>query len=246
MTTIRADGLRRVEPCMGTVFTFDIRDADLDLGAVDQAIDWLHRVDTTFSTYRFDSEISRLGRGEITVGDCASEVGVVLQRCAELAELTDGYFDIGFGGGLDPSGYVKGWAVEAASDLLRTAGSVNHCINGGGDVQCIGVPEPGRSWQVGIADPRHPSRILATVSGTPLAVATSGIAERGSHIIDPHTRLATTAFASITIVGRRLADVDACATAALAMGASAPEWLRRTGRQALLVRPDGSTIHIGN
>lgn len=236
-------GTRRVEHCMGTVFSIDVRDPGAE-AAIGDVIAWLHHVDAVFSTYRADSDICRLDRGEIAPADCAPEVVEVLERCAEVHEATEGYFDIRAGGRLDPSGYVKGWAIERASDLFAAAGYINHCINGGGDVQCIGAPEPGRSWQVGIADPHDRTRLVGTVSGSPLAVATSGSAERGAHIIDPRTARPPSGFTSVTLVGRRLATVDAYATAAAAMGERAPDWLRRTGRAALLVRPDGSVLRI--
>lgn len=237
-------GRRRVEPCMGTVFSFELRDPDVPTDALDDVISWLHHVDATFSTYRPDSQVSRLRRGEIRLDDCEPDVRDVLGRCAQAHAATGGYFDVHASGALDPSGYVKGWAIERASDLLRTGGSGNHCINGGGDVQCVGRPEPGRPWQVGITDPRDRSRLVGTVSGTPLAVATSGTAERGGHILDPHTARAANAFASITVVGQRLTDVDVCATAAFAMGEGAPDWLRAHRRTALLVRPDGGVLRI--
>jgi Membrane-associated lipoprotein involved in thiamine biosynthesis len=243
MTLATQAGQRRVEHCMGTVFSLDIRDP-IDDAAIDGVLAWLHRMDATFSTYRTDSDISRLRRGTTTLADCAPEVADVLDRCAELHEATGGYFDPYAGGALDPSGYVKGWAIERASQMLQAADSENHCINGGGDVQCIGAPEAGRAWQVGIADPTDRTRLVATVSGSPLAVATSGTSERGGHIIDPHTHRPARAFLSITIAGRRLAQIDAYATAAFAMGEQAPDWLRHTGHTALLVRPDGTTLHI--
>lgn len=243
MTQSAPAGQRRVEHCMGTVFSLDLRDP-IDDAAVDEVLAWLHRMDATFSTYRPDSDISLLRRDATTVAECAPEVADVLDRCAELHEATGGYFDAHAGGLLDPSGYVKGWAIERASDLLRAAGSTNHCVNGGGDVQCIGSPEPGRSWQVGIADPTDRARLVGTVSGTPLAVATSGTGERGGHVLDPHTHRPASAFCSITIAGRRLAQVDAFATAAFAMGERAPDWIRSIGHTALLVRPDGTTVRI--
>ena len=243
MTTTAAPGQRRVEHCMGTVFSLDIRDP-IDDAAVDEVVAWLHRTDATFSTYRPDSDISRLRRGTTTLADCAPDVTEVLDRCAELHEATDGYFDAYADGLLDPSGYVKGWAIERASDLLHAAGSTNHCINGGGDVQCIGTPEAGRTWQVGIADPTDRTRLIGNLSGTPLAVATSGTSERGGHILDPHTHHPASTFLSITLAGRRLAQIDAHATAAFAMGEQAPDWLRSTGHTALLVRRDGTTLRI--
>ncbi|HKC29888.1 MAG TPA: FAD:protein FMN transferase, partial [Jatrophihabitans sp.] len=153
--------------------------------------------------------------------------------------VTGGYFDCHYGGQLDPSGYVKGWAIERVSDMLAEAGSANHCVNGGGDVQCVGSPAPGRLWHVGIADPRHPGRVLASVPGSRLAVATSGSSERGAHIVDPHTGATPSAFTSITVVGARLAELDAYATAAFAMGADALPWLEAERFTAVLVSADG-------
>jgi thiamine biosynthesis lipoprotein len=230
---------------MGTVFSFDVRSPGIEGSALDGVVAWLHVMDQVFSTYRSDSDISRLRRDEITVPECAPEVAEALARCAELRDETDGYFDCGAGLDLDPSGYVKGWAIEQASVRLRAAGSVNHCIVGGGDVQCAGRAEADRPWGVAIADPLHRGEVIATVSGVDLAVATSGTAERGAHIVDPHTGTHPDALASLTVVGRRLADIDAYATAAFAMGARAADWLAARGLSALIVDRAGHVTRTG-
>jgi FAD:protein FMN transferase len=240
--TATALPVRRVEQCMGTVFSIDVRAPGVDPAALDEAVAWLHRVDRTFSTYRPDSAISRLQDGTLALRECPQEVVQVLQRCAELTTATDGYFDCRYAGRLDPSGYVKGWAIERVSDMLHAAGSANHCVNGGGDVQCIGSPEPGRPWQVGITDPRQSGQLIASVPGHQLAVATSGTAERGPHILDPHTGAAPDALLSVTVIGTQLACVDAFATAAFAMGANAQSWLSANGLNALLVARDGPPV----
>lgn len=92
----------------------------------------LRHADELFSTYRPDSEISRLGRGEIALANCSPEVDEVLARCAELSERTDGYFSVRATGTLDPSGLVKGWAVDRAARALRAAGLANFAINAAG------------------------------------------------------------------------------------------------------------------
>jgi thiamine biosynthesis lipoprotein len=232
---------RHVEHCMGTVFSFDIRSPGVDPLVVDTVIGWLHWVDSTFSTYRADSQISRLGRNEITAADCGSEVREILERCDALEAETGGYFSPRAGGDLDPSGLVKGWAIERASDMLSAAGSTNHCVNGGGDVQCIGRPESDSLWRIGIAHPERPADLVGIASGTHLAVATSGNAERGPHILDPHTRTSPTVLSSVTLVGRDLATTDAYATAAYAMSAAAPAWIETlVGYHGLVVFADGS------
>ncbi len=224
---------------MGTVFSLDVRAPGVPAAAMTEAVRWLHWVDATFSTYRDDSEISRLGRAELELADCSPEVREVLELAERLAAGTDGYFSVYPQGVLDPSGVVKGWAIERASDLLRRAGSTSHCVNGGGDVQCVGGTGSG-DWRIGIADPHDRSRLAAVVVGADLAVATSGIAERGCHVLDPHDGTAATELASLTVVGASLSVVDAYATAGLAMGRDAIGWLERlSGYEALAILPDG-------
>ena len=243
MTTLTADPTRvvHVEHCMGTVFTVDIRDrGDWD-DAVCDVVGWLHSIDRVCSTYRPDSDISRLGRGELGVADADPRVAEVLDLCAELQLDTDGYFTAMVNGRLDPTGLVKGWAIEGASDLLRAHGSHNHAVNGGGDMQLAGERAPGEPWRVGISNPFEGNRVLATVTGRDVAVATSGVAERGAHIVNPFTGRAATELASVTVVGASLTRVDAYATAAFAMGSGALAWLESLpGCDGLVVAADAT------
>jgi thiamine biosynthesis lipoprotein len=226
---------------MGTVFSIDVRSPGVGPTDVEDVVRWLHWVDRTFSTYRSDSEISRLARGEMKLDDSEPEVREVIDRCRTLSEETDGYFSAWAAGPLDPSGYVKGWAIERASEMLAAAGSINHCVNGGGDVQCAGSAAPGQPWQVGIADPLRPGGLAGVFSGDAIAVATSGTAERGSHISDPHTRTQPGVLVSVTLAGPSLSTVDAYATAAFAMGARAPSWIESLPEvQALVIYRDGT------
>src|SRR5690242_16934891 len=76
----------------------------------------LREADRVFSTYRADSAISRLGRGEITLADCPPEVEDVLELGQIARVQSDGAFDVRRTTAtgetvLDPSGVVKGWAV---------------------------------------------------------------------------------------------------------------------------------------
>jgi thiamine biosynthesis lipoprotein len=232
---------RRVEHCMGTVFSFDVRAPGVDTSALDAAVAWLHWVDETFSTYRPSSEISRLAAGELRADECAPQVREILDRCAELEVETNGYFSAYASGRLDPSGLVKGWAIQRASEMLTAAGAPNHCVNGGGDVQCAGSATPERPWQIGIAHPLQTRQYAGVVSGRDFAVATSGSAERGGHILEPRTQRSPDALASVSVVGRRLASTDAYATAAFAMGPQARAWLESLpDYRALIVYADGT------
>lgn len=230
---------------MGTVFTLDVRDLDPAAAAVDEVVAWWQWVDDTFSTYRPDSQITRLANGSLLLDECAPEVRHVLDLCQQAATASGGYFTDHPKGRLDPSGMVKGWGVEVASNLLLRAGSEHHCITAGGDVQCVGVPGPGDAWRIGIVDPSDRHRLLAVASPSSaqharLAVATSGTAERGPHIIDPVAGTFASELASITVVGTDLTLVDWAATAAFAMGHDSRPWLDGLdGVDAYAVTPDG-------
>ena len=260
---------------MGTVVSFDVPAAAVVGGALEAAVRWLHWVDRIFSPYRPDSDVSLLAAAEVTVDGCAPEVAEVISACAAVRLCSGGYFTAAPGGAFDPSGYVKGWAVERAAAILSAAGSTSHLVNGGGDVQCVGgrprsglaVPSAGcddpaapvaspactaspastaspapEPWRVGIADPFHRGRLALVVEAADGAVATSGTAERGPHIIDPHLGQPATGLASLTVVGPSLALADAYATAAFAMGDVARGWAERVpGYEAFGIAPDGRT-----
>jgi thiamine biosynthesis lipoprotein len=206
---------------------------------VEPAFDWLRLVDATFSTYREDSDIRRLDRGELTIAGCRPEVDEVLTRCVELERATGGYFSVRPAGHLDPSGYVKGWAVARAAELLARAGARDFMINAAGDVTASGRPSPDRRWRVGIRHPVELEKLAAVLAVEDLAVATSGEYERGAHIVDPHTGSAPTGLLSVTVVGPDLALADAYATAAFAMGAAGAAWTATLdGYDALCITSD--------
>lgn len=235
--------LRHAEEVMGTVFSFDVRGGEPEAvrTALEEAVAGLHRVNEVFSTYREDSQISRLARGELTVGDCDPEVAEVLALGEEAERLSDGWFSTRYAGRIDPTGIVKGWAAERAARHLAATGVSGVSVNGGGDVQMFGVPGPHRPWRVGVSDPLRPGALAAVVSAAgadELAVATSGTAERGAHIVDPRTgRAAVTDLVAVTVVAPRLTWADIWATAAFAMGSrQALTWLESLpDAEALLI-----------
>jgi thiamine biosynthesis lipoprotein len=236
-----APGVRRVEHIMGMPVTVDVRDENVDENVLERMFDWLRFADATFSTYKDDSEISRLNRGELTVADAHPDVRDVLDRCEALRIETDGYFDVRAAAAdvIDPSGLVKGWAVDRAASILDEAGVRNYAVNVAGDMRLRGraVPEP--CWSVGIQHPLEPNSIAAVVEANDLAVATSGAYARGDHVIDPHTRRPPVGVLSVTIVGPELATADAYATAAYAMGEAGIRWTARLpGYEAMTILAD--------
>jgi FAD:protein FMN transferase len=230
-------GTRRVEHVMGMPVIVEVRDDEPADEAIDTLFAWLRFVDDTFSTYKDDSEICRLRRDELALEDAHPDVRWVLARCEELRATTDGYFDAYAGGDLDPSGLVKGWAIERAAGILEEAGLRDFAVNGAGDIAVRG------EWRIGVQHPLLRDKIAATISLTDGAIATSGEYEKGEHVLDPHTGKAPAGILSVSIVGPDLATADAYATAAFAMGERAPYWTARLhGYEAMTILADESVL----
>ncbi len=218
--------------------------------ALDEAFASLRAVDRTFSIYRPDSEISRIAAGSLAPPDASDEVQQVLALCEDMRARTGGFFDVRAAGRLDPSGVVKGWAVERAARLLSRAGARRFCVNAGGDVVVRGGErwrgnDPCRShpWRVGIQHPVLRERLCCVVELNDGAVATSGTYERGPHIVDPHTGSRPDQILSVTVLGPDLAAADAYATAAFAMGEAGPAWTASLRNyHAMTILADGRVL----
>jgi thiamine biosynthesis lipoprotein len=210
----------------------------------------LREVDRMFSTYRDDSFISRLNNGEIAAADCPPEVAEVLEL-GELARIqSGGAFDVrrrteegGFV--LDPSGVVKGWAVERAAAWLHALDETDFCLSAGGDMVCHTDDPEGVPWRIGIEHPHDPTRLLATVPVRRGAVATSGTSHRGAHLYDGRTGAAPTRVAQVTVLVNGLTWADIDATTAYALDAEATTWLQgRPDRVGLVVWRNGAVERI--
>ena len=220
----------RVEHVMGTTVSIDVRAPLVSDDAIEAAIEWLHDVDRRFSPFRPDSEVSRVGAGTIAFEEASPDVRAMFTLASDLRERTGGYFDpAGHRADRrpDPTGVVKGWAVDEAVLILRLAGARNLQVVAGGDLVALGEPEPGRPWRIGIRHPGDASSVACVLQVRDLAVATSGLYERGGHIVDPHTGRVPDGLRSLTVIGPGLALTDAFATAGFAMGERGIAWVAR-------------------
>jgi thiamine biosynthesis lipoprotein len=207
----------------------------------------LREVDRIFSTYRPDSEVSRLRAGSLSVEDCSPVVGEVLDLCAEAARATGGYFSAWLPGpdgevSLDPTGLVKGWAVQRAARHLAELADDDYYLSAGGDIALAvrEFPDDRPPWRIGVENPHSPTDWIAVLQLTGGGVATSGTAHRGSHIVNPHGATPATALASVTVVGPSLMWADVLATAACARGEDALSYLDWPGNfHALAVTANG-------
>ena len=228
--------LERFVETWGTVIVVQAASSTLsenEMGlAVDKVEEFFYKVDRDFSTYKSDSEVSRIRRGELEVADASENVKEVWKLCEHARDLTLGAFDPWkVEGGFDPSGLVKGWAADMAAKMLVGAGVESVLINAAGDLVLRGgqLSEDGevKPWNVGISSPNDVNQIVKTFDVFDGSVATSGDYEKGAHIVDPHTGLIAIGARSASVVGPDGALCDALATALMVDGRDAQQWMGR-------------------
>jgi thiamine biosynthesis lipoprotein len=222
--------------------------------AVEQAFRALRADDALFSTWQPDSQVSRIRRGELALADADPRVRDAADLCEQAAARTGGSFSGWLPGPdgvpvFEPTGLVKGWAVERAFDALvaRLAATEPHdvLLSAGGDVVVACGRTDTADWVVGIEDPTDRRRMLLRVPLRRGAVATSGTAARGAHILDPATGAPATGLLSATVIGPTLTWADVYATAAFAAGPDVPPWLAAlTDHAAVLVGTDGTVRQL--
>ena len=252
MKTSVVQPVRRSVPMMGSVASVHVHDdAPVDLidVVIAEVFTELEKYEAMFSTFRTSSEISRINRKELHLLEASREVIDVLDACFFLEGASDGAFSTRRNdGSLDPAGFVKGWAVERASRRFDAAGLKYWYASLGGDMQ-MGDPPPHSylqdGWKVGIADPLRIGEVVAALARQRGAVATSGSAERGRHIIDPRSGAGSEYWASVTVTGPSLTWADAFATTAFVIGEEGLTWVHRfAGYAAMGVRPDGTLVTV--
>jgi len=208
--------MKQTELIMGMPVTVEIR-GKANSNSFKMAFDYFKQIDNRYSTYKHGSEISRINRG-LAKKQWSSEMARVLRLCEQTKRQTNGYFDINHNGQLDPSGLVKGWAINNAAELLRHAGIEDFSIEAGGDIQ-VNVGPGNEPWLVGIRSPFNIEEIIKTLEIRSEGVATSGTYIRGQHIYNPlNTSDDIKEVRSLTVIGSDIYEADRFATAAFAMG----------------------------
>jgi thiamine biosynthesis lipoprotein len=233
--------MRETRLLMGMPITVDIGGAS-DAALVDTVFDYFEHIDRRFSTYRTDSEISAINRGDLPVRDWSGEMMDVLALAAQTKNETDGYFDIREpDGSLDPSGIVKGWAIRNAAGIVQRAGVGDFFIEAGGDIQSRGRNASGLDWSVGIRNPFNADEIIKIVYPRGHGVATSGTYVRGQHIYNPRAIADPIIdIVSLTVIGADVFEADRFATAAFAMGRDGILFLEQTpGLEGYVVDSNG-------
>jgi thiamine biosynthesis lipoprotein len=223
---------------MGMPVTVKICDPDASPAAIDAVFLDFGLLDQTFSTFIPTSDVNRINSGEISIDGSDQLVRQAIDLSRMYVGATKGYFSAWRKGKLDPSGLIKGWAIDRGCSILARWGYSDYFIDAGGDVQTRGMNGAGAPWRVGIRHPVERDKLARVVFASDLAVATSGTYEKGDHIVDPHTGQPVSDWLSLTVVGPDILQADVFATAAFAMGGQALAFIAEIdGYEAFAIDP---------
>ncbi len=213
---------------MGMPITIEVISEEVMQQHIDDVFAFFGWVDDTFSTYKEESEISRINQKRLALAEASGPMQTMFALAEETKQDTAGYFDIYRNGRYDPSGIVKGWAIYNAASLLARMGFTDFYVDAGGDIQAVGHNDQGDNWRVGIRNPFNMREIVKVLSISDCGVATSGTSIRGQHIYNPKSAgpLETTVV-SLTVIGPNVYEADRFATAAFAMGADGIGFIAR-------------------
>jgi len=215
--------------------TVHVADAGARNAAIDAVFEDFTLLDRTFSPFIRASAVSRINQGELRSEDAGQLVNQAIDLCRLYEQATDGFFSAWIDGQFDPSGLIKGWAIDRGCSILESSGYRNYYVDAGGDVQTRGQND-GASWRVGIRHPVERDKVVRVVLASGLAVATSGTYEKGQHILDPHTREPVDTWLSFTVVGPDILQADVLATACFAMGIAGLDFVsHRAGYEAYAI-----------
>ena len=210
---------RETRILMGMPITVEILGAAGD-DIVSSVFDHFAAVDTRFSPFNPDSEVSALNAARLTPAEFSAELVEVLDLADRTGHETQGYFDMRRPDGrFDPSGIVKGWSIRNAARRIAAAGFVDFYVEAGGDIQTGGQGPKGEDWRIGIRNPFDETQIIKVLTPRGHGIATSGTYVRGQHIRNPHRPdAAIEDLVSLTVIAPDVLEADRFATAAFAMG----------------------------
>jgi thiamine biosynthesis lipoprotein len=180
---------------------------------------------------------------------------IVHRRSGELwrsIELSDDPPTVGIPRGvtLDLGATAKALAADRAARAGSMAAGAGVLVSLGGDIATCG-PAPAGGWQIRVTDdhrsaPDAPGQTIAISSG---GLATSSITTRRwlhrgramHHILDPGSGAPVRGeWRTVSVAAATCADANIASTAAIVLGAQAPDWLAEHGLPARLVALDGT------
>jgi thiamine biosynthesis lipoprotein len=123
----------------------------------------------------------------------------------------------------------EGYAADRCRQLMLKKGFKSGIVNGSGDMSTWGKKPDGKTWTIGITNPKHKEALLATLPLHGESIVTSGSYEkyvtfngkRYSHIINPATGYPATGLTSVTILGPSTEKANGFSTSMMVLGKEA-------------------------
>jgi FAD:protein FMN transferase len=127
---------------------------------------------------------------------------------------------------IDLGGIAKGYAIDAALDVLAKHGIRSALVDAGGDIGLSNAPPNRAGWVIGVAPLERDAKPSVFLSLSNVAIATSGDSwqfveidgQRYSHLVDPHTGIGLTDHSSVTVIARNAMTADGLASAVSVLG----------------------------
>lgn len=235
---------------MGMPITIEMVSDTYEVGqAIASAFLYFESIDARFSTYKEQSEIMQINRGEVLESEWSEDMKEVLRLAEMTKQETNGYFDIRTREGLiDPSGMVKGWAIHKVGELLTQQGFANFYVEAGGDIETSGMNADDEPWRVGIRSPFNTQEIVKRIELTNVGIATSGAYIRGAHIYNPNDHNdSLTDVVSLSVIAHNAYEADRFATAGFAMGSEGINFIESLkGLEGYVITRDGQAVFTSN
>ncbi|MDN6968518.1 FAD:protein FMN transferase [Oenococcus sp. UCMA 17063] len=196
--------------------------------------EWLVLVDHIFSPFKTDSELVLYNHRKIELINTNPFFQEVFALSVWAKEMTQGMFSANFAGEYNPTGVVKGWAIEKVEHvqlkpLLSDPNFVAVNLNGGGDMQFNTSSGSDWQWGIGIVSPFNNEKFISRFGMKNGAVATSGTSQRGEHLFNPSTGYAVSTesfnIISATVIDSKLTYADIWATAIATTTINDHNWL---------------------
>jgi FAD:protein FMN transferase len=156
--------------------------------------------------------------------------------------------------GLTLNGIAQGYVTDRVTEILRDNGCDRILANMGcSELRTIGRHADGRPWRVGLADPRRPENVVATLDLCDRALCTSGgygtkfePTGRFHHLFDPDTGASADHYIAVSVFAASAMIADALSTTLYVMPPERGPLLLEhfPDVRALVTRPDGSVRHL--
>ena len=227
----------------------------------------LDRIDMVFSTYKEDSEISKINYCR-TTAECdefllmentpsadefkyLNEIGEKIYEDSNQAfwpvDVAAGNMNVpGSQPPIDLSAIGKGYAVDKIAKLLASNGIFNYFIDIGGELSVSGT-KFGELWTWGVNNPFDLNSGAYRAFSAPqngISIATSGEYRNPGHIWNGTGDVGKRDAISVTVIGDNTTEADAWATAMYVLGVEEGlEIAEKEGLAVFFIKNDGKSVN---